>query len=157
MIVFDLGCANGHVFEAWFGSTQDYDDQRARGLVTCPLCNSAEVDKAVMAPRLARKGNQQLPVPAHSNTAVPVANEQIMPEQVKAALSALDQAQAEALKSAEWVGPRFADEARSMHLGELEHRPIYGQTTPDEAKGLIEDGIPVAPLPFPIRPPGTDN
>ncbi len=157
MIVFDLGCANGHVFEAWFGSTQDYDDQRARGLVTCPLCNSAEVDKAVMAPRLARKGNQQLPVPAHSNTAMPVANEQIMPEQVKAALSALAEAQAEALKSAEWVGPRFADEARSMHLGELEHRPIYGQTTPDEAKGLIEDGIPVAPLPFPIRPPGTDN
>jgi len=157
MIVFDLGCANGHVFEAWFGSTQDYDDQRARGLVTCPLCNSAEVDKAVMAPRLARKGNQQLPVPAHSNTAMPVANEQIMPEQVKAALSALAEAQAEALKSAEWVGPRFADEARSMHLGELEHRPIYGQTTADEAKGLIEDGIPVAPLPFPIRPPGTDN
>jgi len=117
MIVFDLGCANGHIFEAWFGSSQDYEDQRSRGLVTCPLCNSSEVDKAVMAPRLARKGNQQLPAPAASSKAVPMANEQVMPEQVKAALTALAQAQAEALKSAEWVGRRFADEARSMHLG----------------------------------------
>jgi hypothetical protein len=157
MIVFDLGCGNGHVFEAWFGSTEDYEAQRARGLVTCPMCDSTDVDKAVMAPRIGRKSNQQtLPVPAKGK-AVPMASEAPAPEQVKEMLRALADAQTEMLKQSDWVGPRFADEARAMHLGETEHRAIHGQTTPEEAKSLIDEGVPVAPLPFPVRPPGADN
>jgi hypothetical protein len=157
MIVFDLGCDNGHVFEAWFGSSDDYEAQRTRGLVTCPLCDSASVDKAVMAPRISRKGNQIAPRPGGSGQLVSSADEGPSPEQAKAMLKALAEAQAEALKSSEWVGTGFADQARAMHLGDMEHRSIHGQTTPQEARSLLEDGVPVAPLPFPVRPPGADN
>jgi len=157
MIVFDLGCKNGHIFEAWFGSTEDYESQRERGLVTCPMCESIEVEKAVMAPRLGLKGNQQtLPAPAKGK-AVPMTSEGPAPEQVKEMLRALAEAQTEMLKKSDWVGDRFADEARAIHLGETEHRAIHGQATPEEAKGLVEDGVPVAPLPFPVRPPRADN
>jgi hypothetical protein len=157
MIVFDLHCANGHVFEAWFGSSEDYEGQRGRGLVNCPMCNSSEVHKAVMAPRISRKGNQ-LPQPAPAKgKAVPMAKEAPAPEQMKEMMRALAETQKEIVKQSDWVGERFADEARAMHLGEAEQRAIYGQTTPEDAKSLIEDGIPVAPLPFPVRPPGADN
>lgn len=159
MIVFDLGCDRGHVFEAWFGSSEDYETQRVRGLVACPLCDSKEVGKAVMAPRVGRKGNQrtQPPAPAAKGKVVPMANDAPAPEQVKAMLTALAEAQAEMIKQSDWVGDRFADEARAMHLGETEQRAIYGQTTAEQARDLIEDGVPVAPLPFPVRPPGADN
>lgn len=157
MIVFDLGCAGGHVFEAWFGSSEDYEAQRARGLVTCPICDSGEIDKAVMAPRIGRKGNQQAQLPTPKGKAVPMANDASSPEQVKAMLNALAEAQSEALKKSDWVGDRFADEARAMHLGETEHRAIHGQATAEQARDLIDDGVPVAPLPFPVRPPGADN
>jgi hypothetical protein len=158
MIVFDLGCDNGHVFEAWFGSSEDYESQRARGLVSCPLCNSGAVEKAVMAPRIGRKGNQQPHPPAAAKgKAVPMAKDGPAPEQVKEILRALADAQSEMLKQSDWVGDRFADEARAMHLGETEQRAIHGQTTAEDARSLIDDGVPVAPLPFPVRPPGADN
>jgi hypothetical protein len=159
VIVFDLHCTNGHVFEAWFGSSEDYENQRTRGLVSCPMCNSSDVDKAVMAPRIGRKGNQQpeAPAPTAKGKAVPMAKDGPAPEQVKAVLRALADAQTEMLKQSDWVGDRFADEARAMHLGEAEQRAIHGQTTAEDAKSLIEDGVPVAPLPFPVRPPGADN
>lgn len=158
MIVFDLSCDGGHVFEAWFGSSDDYEAQRTRGLLSCPLCNSMTVDKAAMAPRVGRKGNQQtLPAVRENRSPMPLSNDVALPEQAKTMLKALADAQAEMLKNSDWVGTRFADEARAMHLGETEHRTIHGQTTLDEAKSLIEDGVPVAPLPLPIRPPGADN
>lgn len=155
MIVFDLGCDRGHVFEAWFGSSEDYENQRARGLVTCPICDSRTVDKAVMAPRVGRKGNQVAavaPAPETASTAPPPE-----PGQIRAMLETLAKAQKEALKDSQWVGSRFADEARAIHLGEADARSIHGQATMDEAKALIEEGVAVAPLPFPVRPPGGDN
>lgn len=158
MIVFDLGCSNGHVFEAWFGSSDDYQAQRERGLVSCPMCDSRNVDKAVMAPRVGRKGNQQASLPTTpKGKTVPMASDGPTPEQIKTMLKSLAEAQTQMLKQSDWVGDRFADEARAMHNGETEHRAIHGQTTAEEAKGLIEDGVPVAPLPFPVRPPGADN
>lgn len=160
MIVFDLGCKDGgHVFEAWFGSTADYEDQRARGLLCCPICGTADVDKAVMAPRIGAKGNQQV-TPAGgggSEAQVPMASGGASAAAMKAMLQALAQAQAKALEGSDYVGPRFAEEARAIHLGETEQRPIHGQATPEQAKSLIDDGIPVAPLPLPVRPPGQDN
>ena len=158
MIVFDLACPHGHVFEAWFGSTEDYESQRTRGLLSCPICNSFVVEKAVMAPRVSRKSNQienaaSPPPPSArpSSEAVPG------PEQMKAMLETLAVAQREALKGSTWVGRNFADEARAIHLGESAAHSIHGQATPDEARALIEEGVPVAPLPFPVRPPEADN
>jgi len=141
MITFDLRCAaHGHVFEAWFGSGDDYESQRTRGLVTCPVCGASEVDKAPMAPRVAAKGNQGLP-----------------PEAVKAALATMAEAQKRALEGSEHVGDRFPDEARAIHLGEAEARAIHGRATREQAESLIDEGIPVAPLLFPVAEPGTEN
>ncbi|HTU10680.1 MAG TPA: DUF1178 family protein [Allosphingosinicella sp.] len=143
MIIFDLKCApQGHVFEAWFGSSEDYEGQRARGLVSCPLCGSGAVDKAPMAPAVPAKGNQAEGLP---------------PAQMKALLGAMADAQKKMLETSEHVGPRFADEARAIHLGETEARAIHGQATPEQAKALREEGIPVAPLPFPVVSPEDEN
>ena len=151
MIVFDLSCAGGHRFEGWFGSSADYDDQQARGLVACPHCGSADVAKAPMAPAVPAKGNQRQEV-LPPQPAQPMANTP-MPPQVQQALAALAEAQAEALKKSTWVGDKFADESRAMHYGERDEAPIHGQATLAEAKALIEEGVPVAPLPFPVAPP----
>lgn len=151
MIVFDLACPGQHVFEAWFGSSADYEDQRSRGLVLCPMCGSREVAKSVMAPNVSAKGNRRAPVPRAQGGIVQGAAP--TPAEMKAMLAALAQAQAKALEGSEHVGTRFADEARAIHDGDAEERPIHGQATREEAKALIEDGIPVAPLPLPILPP----
>jgi hypothetical protein len=138
MIIFDLRCASqGHVFEAWFGSTGDYEEQRERGLVACPICGAGEVDKAPMAPSIPAKGSA--------------------PEAVKAVLADMAAAQKKMLAGSDFVGEKFADEARAIHLGESEARAIHGQATPQEAEDLRDEGIPVAPLPFPVPPPETEN
>lgn len=163
MIVFDLQCGDGgHVFEAWFGSTDDYESQRTRGLVECPICGSAKIEKALMAPRLAAKGNSRREIrvadtPVQSDAAVPMASGETSASAIKAMLRALGEAQKKALEGSDYVGKRFAEEARAIHDGDSEERPIHGQATPEEAKALIEDGVRVAPLPFPVRPPGHDN
>jgi len=153
MIVFDLKCGQGHVFEAWFGSSAAWEGQRAAGLVACPMCGSAEVEKAVMAPNVGAKGNQAPAVatPAASGEAP------VPPEAIKAAIAALAAAQARALEGSQWVGTGFADKARAMHLGEAPATPIHGQTSAAEAKALIEEGVPVAPLPLPVVPPEACN
>jgi hypothetical protein len=138
MIIFDLKCApQGHVFEAWFGSSEDYEGQRARGLVSCPICGAGDVDKAPMAPGIPAKGSA--------------------PEAVKTMLADMAAAQKKMLAGSDFVGERFADEARAIHLGESEARAIHGQATPKEADDLRDEGIPVAPLPFPVPPPETEN
>jgi len=146
MIVFDLACGQGHVFEAWFGSSADYESQRESGLVSCPICGAREVSKAVMAPNVGAKGNR---APA----AVPMRAGPPAPTDLKAALAALAKAQAKALEGSEHVGARFAAEARAIHDGDAPERAIHGQATVEEAKALVEDGVPVVPLPLPIIPP----
>jgi hypothetical protein len=143
--VFDLKCeGGGHVFEAWFASSDDYESQRARGLVSCPLCGDERIEKAVMAPRVGAKGNQSAAAPAD-------------PEAMKAMLAAMAAAQKEMLEKSNYVGERFADEARAIHLGEAAARSIYGKATRAETESLIEDGIEVSPLPFPVVEPGEEN
>jgi len=159
MIVYDLLCEPlGHRFEGWFGSSQDYEDQCARGLVSCPSCGSAVVAKAVMAPNVGRKGNQIVASPAmpHAQAAQPMANTPLPPEAV-AMLKAVATMQAEALKSSTWVGDTFADDARAMHYGEKDAAPIHGRTTLAEARELVEEGIPVAPVLVPVVPPEEAN
>ena len=152
MIVFDLKCGNAHVFEAWFGSSGDYEDQRARGLVTCPMCGDATIEKAVMAPNIATSGNIQT-----AQTAAPIGPNGVTPEVMKAAMAELAAMQKKALEGSTWVGNSFANRARAMHEGDEEHKPIHGQASPEEAKALIEDGVTVAPLPFPVVPPEAHN
>jgi|SRR4051794_9917668 hypothetical protein len=137
MIVFDLQCGeafcNGsETFEAWFRSNADYEQQRGAGLVQCPVCQSANVAKAPMAPRVPKKGSDH-----------PIAK-----------IAAL---QAEMLKDSRWVGNEFTDTARAMHLGEVELEQVHGNATIEQAKSLIDDGISVAPLPLPVRPPSQIN
>ncbi|HEU0134891.1 MAG TPA: DUF1178 family protein [Allosphingosinicella sp.] len=147
MIIFDLKCEpQGHVFEAWFGSSSAFEEQRGRGLVQCPLCGSGRVSKAPMAPAVPAKGNARAEAPSsHAST------------QAKALLAAAAAVQKRLLESSEPVGERFADEARAIHLGEAEARPIHGLATPAQAESLVEDGVPIAPLPFPVTEPGTEN
>lgn len=151
MIVFDLCCDAGHVFEAWFGSTADYDSQRERGLVTCALCGSGAVTKAAMAPAVPAKGNAR-EVARPTGRAVPMQAGGPDPAQMKAMLAAMAEVQSKMLEGSEHVGKRFAEEARAIHDGAAEERVIHGQATPDEARALVEDGIQVAPLPFPVLP-----
>lgn len=153
MIVFDLSCPDGHRFEGWFSSSEDFASQQDRGLLCCPQCGAADIGKAPMAPAVPKKGNQSL---ASSGAVQPVAGGQLSPKAVKA-LQQIAAMQAEALKSSEYVGPRFVEESRAMHYGERDAKPIHGQASLAEAKELHEEGIPVAPLLFPVAPPDDIN
>jgi len=147
MIVFDLRCSSGHVFEAWFGSSDAFEDQRGRGLLSCPICGASDIGKAVMAPNIAAKGNAQPSASAETPS----------PAVMKAAMQALAEAQRKALEKSEWVGSAFADRARAMHVGDADPAPIHGQATLGQAKELADEGVPIAPLPFPIVPPDAVN
>lgn len=154
MIVYDLACHDGHRFEGWFGSSGDYEEQRARGLLACPTCGTSQVTKAPMAPAVPAKGRtRQEALPSETR---PMANTPLPPE-VQKALATLAKVQAEALKNSTWVGDKFAEETRKMHYGERDEAPIHGQASLAEAKALIEEGVPVAPLPFPVAPPDKLN
>lgn len=148
MIIFDLRCAPlGHVFEAWFASSAAFADQQGRGLVSCPLCGSADVSKAPMAPA----------VPTRENRRPSPNSESASPGEVKYMLKAAAAAQKQLLERSEPVGDRFADEARAIHLGEAQVRPIHGEATAEQAASLLDEGVPIAPLPFRIVPPGEEN
>jgi hypothetical protein len=152
MIVFDLTCGDGHRFEGWFGSSDDFASQQARGLVACPQCGSGEVSKAPMAPAVPRKDNQR--VEAQDRTQV--AGGQLPPEAAEM-LAKIAEVQAEAIKSSTWVGGDFAEQSREMHYGERDAAAIHGQTTPEEARELAEEGVPVMPLLIPVAPPDQLN
>lgn len=136
MIRYTLRCEHEHEFEGWFGSSTDYDDQAARGLVECPYCASREVRKAIMAPAVAgTRAGSDLPAPARA----------FMNE-------AMNQVRAHVEKNFDYVGDRFAREARDIHEGRSEERGIYGEAKPHEVKALVEDGVKVAPLPAAATP-----
>lgn len=169
MIVFDLKCAqSGHVFEGWFGSSEEYERQKAGGLLLCPICGTHEVEKAVMAPAVGAKSNQReslsppSPPTAQSGEGAAPAGALTMhkgmdKDRAAKLMQALAQAQSEALSGSEWVGRRFAEEARAMHYGEEDQRPIHGEVDANEARDLIEEGVEVAPLLFPVVPPKIQN
>jgi hypothetical protein len=156
MIRYALNCEQGHAFESWFQNSAAYDKQVKRALVTCPICGSAKVEKAIMAPRLGRtEGHPEMsetsrtpsplpaapPVPA----AAPVA---VMSPPERELRKKLKELREHITKNADYVGPRFSEQARKIHYGEIEHRSIYGEASPDEAKELHEEGIAFHPLPI---------
>ena len=151
MIRYALHCDRNHEFESWFQSSSAYDSQVKRKLVTCPICGSAKVDKAIMAPRIVGKKGRATPpaepVATTSPEATPSGPTSLMMAQERELRAKLKELRDHIVKNADNVGERFANEARAMHYGDKEHRPIYGEASPDEAKSLIDEGIEVSPLP----------
>lgn len=135
MIRYDLKCTNDHSFESWFQSAEAFDKLKAAGMVTCAQCGSADVNKSLMAPRVTPSRKKAKP----TTDLRPL-------EDSKEAMIARLKAEIEA--ESEYVGMNFAAEARAIYTGDAPERPIYGEAKPEEAKSLIEDGVPVAPLPF---------
>jgi hypothetical protein len=153
VIHYALICHTGHEFESWFQSSAAYDKQAKRGLVSCPLCGSAKVEKAIMAPRLARKdkstsivapAEESAPQPAAAEPATPVAMISPQEHEFRAKLKELRD---HLTANADNVGKKFPEEARKMHYGEIEHRSIYGEATPQDARELHDEGIAFHPLP----------
>jgi hypothetical protein len=135
VIKYDLRCANGDEFEAWFASIADYDKQSESGLVECPHCGSKRVEKAPMAPAVRTSRAKE----AQRERAVAMAMAAKVREHIK--------------ENFDYVGDKFANEARKMHAGETEERAIWGEATPEEARELAEEGIPASPLPPQLAPP----
>jgi hypothetical protein len=168
MIRYALACGQGHSFESWFQNSAAYDKQAKRALVTCPICGSAKVEKAMMAPSLASGSAQvepavpqpAVPAPTPPNPAPPSLRPAPMPpipsKNPVAMMSPPERELRQKLKelrdhitkNANYVGPRFPEEARKIHYGETEHRSIYGEASAEEAKELHEEGIEFHPLPI---------
>ncbi len=156
MIRYALACAKGHTFESWFQNSAAYDKQAKRGLVECPTCGSSKVEKALMAPKLAGTKKRASPalsastpvtpdaVPATVEAPAPVA---MISPQEREFRTKLKELRDHLTKNADNVGQKFPEEARKMHYGESEHRSIYGEASPREAKELYEEGIEFHPLP----------
>src|SRR5262245_45944073 len=162
MIRYALVCAKGHSFESWFPSSAAYDKQAKRGLVTCPACGDSKVEKAIMAPTLSgtkKRAARPAPAPAaEARTADAPTAEMPTPDAAKAPVAMMSPQEREfrsklrelrdhLTKNADYVGQKFPEEARKMHYGEIDHRSIYGEASPQEAKDLHEEGIEFHPLP----------
>ena len=139
MIKYNLICRHDHDFEAWFSSSSDYDAQRKKRLVQCPHCGSAKVEKAIMAPNVSTSRKKE---------AIVSKRKKAMAMMNKAAQTIRKEIE----EKCDYVGERFADEARAIHYGEKEERPIYGQASPKEAAELQEEGVGIAPLPDVLTP-----
>lgn len=134
MIRFSLRCGQAHDFEAWFRSGDDFDTQRKRGFLECPACGSPKVEKALMAPAVSTGRKQETVALA-------------MNEAQKEALTQLKALSEKMRENSDYVGDRFAEEARKIHFGEVEARGIHGEATPDDARMLAEDGVAFMPIP----------
>jgi hypothetical protein len=150
MIRYALQCERGHPFESWFANSAAYDKQAKRGLVACPVCDSKKVEKAIMAPRLGRADVAELPhpmpapAPPPAAANAPVAMTSPPERELRKKLKELRE---HITKNADYVGPRFPEQARKIHYGEMERRSIYGEASADEAKALHDEGIEFHPLP----------
>jgi hypothetical protein len=161
MIKYALRCEHDHQWDAWFPSISGYDDQHKRGLVDCPICGSKNVEKAMMAPSIRTSKSARVDMPEietksekTADTQLPVATQDMnlsIPEPIKALFAEIKE---RIEKTHDYVGDTFAREVRAMHEGDTEERPIYGEATASEVRALIEDEIPVAPLPMLASPKG---
>ncbi len=137
MISYTLKCENDHSFDSWFQSGSDFDKLHGAGMIACPTCNSTSVGKAIMAPRV-RPARKAASAPDTQPLLSPDTDEQRAIAEMKSKIEA----------NSEYVGMEFAKQARAIHNGDAVERPIYGEAAPEEAIKLLEDGVPVAPLPF---------
>jgi hypothetical protein len=149
MIRYNLRCERGHAFESWFQSSSAYESQEKRRLVSCPACGSAKVERAIMAPQIVSKKGRDAapPAPAVSTEVAAPASTPLMMAQERDLRAKLKELRDHIVRNADNVGERFPNEARKMHYGDIEHRPIYGEASPEEARSLIDEGVEVSPLP----------
>jgi hypothetical protein len=149
MIRYNLRCERGHAFESWFQSSQTYETQEKRQLINCPSCGSAKVERAIMAPQIVSKKSRDraVPAPAAATETTTPASTPLMMAQERELRTKLRELRDHIVKNADNVGERFPNEARKMHYGDIEHRPIYGEASPEEARSLIDEGVEVSPLP----------
>jgi hypothetical protein len=155
MIRYNLRCGRGHAFESWFQSSSAYETQEKRKLVSCPSCGSTKVERAIMAPQIvSRKGRDSAApdsVPAAatapSTEVTPTGSTPLLMAQERELRAKIKELRDHIVKNADNVGERFPNEARKMHYGDIEHRPIYGEASPEEARSLIDEGVEVSPLP----------
>ena len=154
MIRYALRCERGHVFESWFQSSSAYETQEKRKLVNCPACGSAKVERAIMAPQIVSKKGRDSAAPAPAASTDVAATEVATPgstpllmAQERELRAKLKELRDHIVRNADNVGERFPNEARKMHYGDIEHRPIYGEASPEEARSLIDEGVEVSPLP----------
>jgi hypothetical protein len=151
MIRYNLRCDHGHAFESWFQSSSAYETQEKRKLVNCPICGSAKVERAIMAPQIVSKKGRDIEAPAPAaapgTDVTTPASTPLMMAQERELRAKLRELRDHIVKNADNVGERFPNEARKMHYGDIEHRPIYGEASPEEARALIDEGVEVAPLP----------
>ena len=151
MIHYSLRCERGHTFESWFQSSAAYESQEKRKLVSCPSCGSVKVERGIMAPRIVSKKGRDTTAPAAAEaTSTEVTTTESTPllmAQERELRAKIKELRDHITKNADNVGERFPNEARKMHYGDIEHRPIYGEASPDEARALIDEGVEVSPLP----------
>ena len=155
MIRYTLRCDRDHNFESWFQDSSAYDSQVKRKLVSCPVCESDRIEKAIMAPRIVSKRGREraepvaAPAPAAEAPAATPApgTTPLLMAQERELRAKIKELRDHIVKNADNVGEKFPNEARKMHYGEIEHRPIYGEASPEEAKSLIDEGVEVSPLP----------
>ncbi|HTW25976.1 MAG TPA: DUF1178 family protein [Acetobacteraceae bacterium] len=158
MIHYQLRCSRAHEFDGWFRDSRTFADQAKRGLLECPECGDVRIEQALMAPSIGGRAAEPSPPPAPPAPAPPssepvkvAAPTEVMPAQVRAMLQRL---RAEVERNCDYVGERFADEARRIHRGETERRGIYGESTPDQVETLAEEGITVSRIPWVSRADG---
>jgi hypothetical protein len=153
MIRYSLHCERDHAFESWFQDSSAYDAQVKRKLVSCPVCSSVKIEKAIMAPRIVGKKGRERLEPAQAAVAAPAetpaaaTSTPLMMAQERELRAKLKELRDHIVKNADNVGGQFPNEARKMHYGDIEHRPIYGEASPEEARSLVDEGIEVSPLP----------
>ena len=151
MIRYNLRCEKGHAFESWFQSSAAYESQEKRKLVSCPACGSVKVERAIMAPQIVskkgRESRRRLRRAAPAEVTAPSGSTPLLMAQERELRAKLKELRDHIVKNADNVGERFPNEARKMHYGDIEHRPIYGEASPDEARALIDEGVEVSPLP----------
>ena len=151
MIRYNLRCEKGHSFESWFQSSAAYESQEKRKLVSCPACGSVKVERAIMAPQIVSKKGREAAAPAPAEAAPTEATAQgstpLLMAQELELRAKIKELRDHIVKNADNVGERFPNEARKMHYGDIEHRPIYGEASPEEARTLIDEGVEVSPLP----------
>ncbi len=149
MISFSLHCAKGHEFEAWFSSGDDFDRQKEKGLLSCPICGDDDVNKSLMAPNISSsKADVAPPTPAETNSSDEKTTHLAgVSEAQKKLLPALRELRSKLLENAENVGDKFGEEARKIHYGEADARSIYGKTDAEDAAKLVEEGIEFVPIP----------
>ncbi len=149
MIRYNLRCEKGHSFESWFQSSTAYESQEKRKLVSCPACGSVKVERAIMAPQIVSKKGREATAPAEAPTTETTAQSStpLLMAQELELRAKIKELRDHIVKNADNVGERFPNEARKMHYGDIEHRPIYGEASPEEARSLIDEGVEVSPLP----------